>query len=43
MDDSPQTATFEEVKKRAHAKLKGMSAEQYDLQEVGIALEVEEE
>lgn len=34
---------FEEVKRRAQAKLAGMSEEELDLSEVGISIEVEDE
>jgi methyltransferase-like protein len=34
---------FEEVKKRAEARLRGMSEEQLDLSEVGILIETEDE
>jgi len=43
--DKGQTKTdaFEEVKKRAEAKLRGISEEQLDLSEVGISIETEDE
>lgn len=34
---------FEEVKRRAQAKLRGMSEEELDLSEVGISIEMEDE
>jgi len=38
-----ESTAFEEVKKRAEAKLRGMSEEQLDLSEVGISIEMEDE
>lgn len=38
-----QTDAFEEVKKRAAAKLRGVSEEELDLSEVGISIETEDE
>lgn len=38
-----ETSDFEEVKRRAQARLAGMSEEELDLSEVGISIEVEDE
>lgn len=38
-----QNDAFEEVKRRAQAKLMGKSEEELDLSEIGIAIEMEDE
>lgn len=42
LDEAQADTSFEDVKRRAEAKLRGMTEEQYELTEIGIGL-VEDE